>query len=446
MKELIVLLTHVWGNQLDELYSDLSSCKDTIILADKNSKYINDYPKDNPNLILFNGNSIEHGLYHHKIDDHIFFNDFMPLFQIMDILQKYDRFWLIESDVRYNGNWEDFFKKIDSEEADLMVAWYNSYHNAPHFWWWPNKNTSQYYQSPYPPTKTLLDIPQNRWRKGLFCISRISTHLMKLIYQEMPFYHEYFECLIPTLAYSNGFTIKNLSKRDVLSKEYSWTKKNGYVEDNKIHHACKIINSEIPSDILDLYNTINEKTGFLKILVKKQYKDFLNKLWIKTHELSMEIDNDLIIELNNIKNYDAGSEYFCDSTRYLIQIDKKIKQLPQQYFDGFLTKNKVEKVGIYLNFLTYYLNRFGKNDLIISVCENLLQDQIYPLHISEKTYIKHELEQLKKYNICPRLVNRILSQIYGYPEPKILYETPNGDEGQLIKKIGGSINYKYYPF
>lgn len=438
MKELIVLLTHVWGNQLDELYGDLSSCKDTIILADKNSKYIDKYPKNNQNLILFDGNDTSYNLYHHISNNHVFFNIFNPLFQIMDLLRKYDRFWIVESDVRYNGDWKDFFEKMDDEECDLMISWYNSYKNAPYYFWWPNNSHNYSIQnySNSSPNKSSLNIPQSDWRKGLFCISRISLPLMEVLYKEMPNYNEYFECLVPTLANIYGFTIKNLNKRNVLSKEYTWTPKNGYVEDGKIHHACKITDSNIPIDVKTLYNIINShEDNLLKAFIMVHYKDYLNKMWIKTYKINETIES----VFSNIHDFNISH------IRYLIFLDKYI-HIQQSTFDKFLTKDRVENIGDYLSYLIYYIEKFGKNNNIIYICENLLQNQIYSLPTYCKSYIKDELEVLKKHNICNRLVDRILAQIQGTPEPIVLYKKIDGIYGEFLQAINHDFNYKYYPF
>jgi hypothetical protein len=441
MKELIVLLTHVWGNQLDELYNDLSSCKHTIILADKNSKHIHKYPKNNSNLIFFDGNDKSYNQFHHISNNHLFFNIFNPLFQIMDTLRGYDRFWIVESDVRYNGDWNDFFNRMDNENCDLMLSWYNSYKNAPYYFWWPN-NAHNYEIQNYSnniANKSLLNTPKETWRKGLFCISRISLPLMEVLYKEMPNYNEYFECLVPTIANNYGYTIKNLNKRNILSYEYTWTPKNGYVEDNKIHHACKITDSNIPDEVLRLYDSINNESDILlKAFAKIQYKKYLNSLWIKSYKIHDEI-NDLI------SNFTIESVDFYNDLKYLIYLDKHIL-IPQRIFDKFLTETCVENVGEYLNYLTYYINKFGRNNKIIQICEKLLQNQIYSLSTQHKAYIKDELEILKHNNICNRLVDRILVKIQGVPEPNILYKKIDGLCGEFLQTMNTEFNYKYYPF
>lgn len=136
----------------------------------------------------------------------------------------------------------------------------------------------------------------------------------------------------------------------------------------------------------------------------------------------------------------SGSKEFCFCARHLNNSDKKI-------YESYLTKETVESMGDYIVYLTNYLLKFGVDRKLRETCEIFLQNQIYSLSLDHKKYIEDELIILKRYNICPRIVDRILSQIQGHIEPKILYKKYNISDVNLLKNtVTEGANYKFYPF
>ncbi len=48
----------------------------------------------------------------------------------------YDYYWLVEYDVRFNGNWNTFFSFFEDKEEDFVTAHVEKMEDNPHWVWW----------------------------------------------------------------------------------------------------------------------------------------------------------------------------------------------------------------------------------------------------------------------------------------------------------------------
>lgn len=460
MKELVVILTHVWGEQIKNMCEEISKCRDIILLADIESKNKYNYPNniDNMNVIFFDKKNHNFNIDSHKsknVKRRYFFNNFLAIFQIMDEIRKYDRFWMIESDVRYHGDWCDFFKKTDNIQGDLLISNLYTYEQDKNFFWWPNNKQGFDYTNrelyKFSSDKNFNDIPKDKWCHALFCISRISLPLMEMLYQEFPHYNIFFECLVPTLTIYHNFIIKCLNKHpEIMSKSYNWLPVNGFMEDNVIHHACKSIDYEkynyeqkIYEQIINKYKD-NPDCALYIILIKFFYKKFLNKKWINTCNLTKEINEDI---KNIIPTLKPGSKQFCQFANYISYLNNiSSLNIPKEYIDKFLTDEPVESIGDYFQFLINYTEKYNESKRVAIIIINIMERQVLKLSPFEKKYIEKELRYFHKKNVCERFTTRFLSQIQGIPEPSVQYYQISDDIRHINECIGGLVNYKYYPF
>lgn len=113
-------------------------------------------------------------------------------------LAGFDRFWLVEYDVDFSGDWSDFFSTMQPVEADLLATQLR----------WRRDN---------PGWKLLAGIADPRndpsgHAIGFMPVSRFSRRLVERYRQEFarPGWSGHFELLLPTIALRAGFTAVDL--------------------------------------------------------------------------------------------------------------------------------------------------------------------------------------------------------------------------------------------
>jgi hypothetical protein len=52
----------------------------------------------------------------------------------------YQYYWLIEDDVLYEGDWNNFFSEFSHNHADFISSYFTHFHHAPHWYWWNDIN------------------------------------------------------------------------------------------------------------------------------------------------------------------------------------------------------------------------------------------------------------------------------------------------------------------
>ncbi len=110
---------------------------------------------------------------------------------------EYDFYWLIEYDVRFSGDWRQFFNYFDRSKADLLSCYIRNYADTPNWPWWGLKH----------PTK---EIPlQERYAsfEPIYRLSNRSLKLLDLLLRDGWRGHQ--EVVIPTLLYHYGFRLRD---------------------------------------------------------------------------------------------------------------------------------------------------------------------------------------------------------------------------------------------
>lgn len=49
---------------------------------------------------------------------------------------EFAQYWTIEQDVRYMGDWQNFFQDVNESSADLLTAHVRRFREEPNWWWW----------------------------------------------------------------------------------------------------------------------------------------------------------------------------------------------------------------------------------------------------------------------------------------------------------------------
>ena len=113
-------------------------------------------------------------------------------------LERYQRFWLVEYDVDYSGNWRDFFSAVSPYGEDLLVTRLRKLSHDPHW--------RQQYD--YAQPSGLLADPLI----GFFPISRLSRALAERYPQIVANaeWRGHFEMVLPNAAASAGFSVGDI--------------------------------------------------------------------------------------------------------------------------------------------------------------------------------------------------------------------------------------------
>lgn len=107
-----------------------------------------------------------------------------------------DYYWFVEDDVRFNGQWADFFHFFEAYDHDFISCHLRYYKEEPGWFWWktlhhPDRN-----------------IPLNDRIRSFNPIYRISGRALSFIHQALTdFWIGHHEVLLPTLLHQHGYSI-----------------------------------------------------------------------------------------------------------------------------------------------------------------------------------------------------------------------------------------------
>lgn len=120
-----------------------------------------------------------------------------PALQFFLDYPDYDFYWLIEYDVRFSGDWRDFFRYFAHSNADLLTCDIRSYIEKPNWSWWELKHPSK-------------NIPLRKRYASFNPIYRISNRGLKLIDRlQREGWSGHHEVLLPTLLYNHGLRLRD---------------------------------------------------------------------------------------------------------------------------------------------------------------------------------------------------------------------------------------------
>ena len=137
---------------------------------------------------------------------------------------QYDFYWRIEYDVRFGGDWGDFFRHFLDNKADLLATYVKTYKEDPHWNWWNAIN---------------LQVEQDCLRGVFFPVVRFSRRsLASLDRKYRAGALGYCEIIVPTLLNIERMNIEDIGKRfyDLFTVNF-----NGIVikKKGKLHHPVR---------------------------------------------------------------------------------------------------------------------------------------------------------------------------------------------------------------
>lgn len=121
-----------------------------------------------------------------------------PLLKFYKENQGYDYYWLVEDDVRFSGEWKDFFGSFASCTSDFLSSVIETKAENPTWCWWTCLKTGNEV------------IAEEKLLKSFNPIYRLSSQALVCIDAHLRIgWMGHYEVLLPTLLYNKGFLLED---------------------------------------------------------------------------------------------------------------------------------------------------------------------------------------------------------------------------------------------
>lgn len=121
-----------------------------------------------------------------------------PLLKFFKENQCYDYYWLVEDDVRFSGEWKDFFGSFASCTSDFLSSVIETKAENPTWYWWTSLKTGNEV------------IAEEKLLKSFNPIYRLSSQALACIDAHLRIgWMGHYEVLLPTLLYNKGFLLED---------------------------------------------------------------------------------------------------------------------------------------------------------------------------------------------------------------------------------------------
>lgn len=121
-----------------------------------------------------------------------------PLLKFYKENQGYDYYWLVEDDVRFSGEWKDFFGSFASCTSDFLASVIETKAENPTWYWWTSLKTGNEV------------IAEEKLLKSFNPIYRLSSQALVCIDAHLRIgWMGHYEVLLPTLLYNKGFLLED---------------------------------------------------------------------------------------------------------------------------------------------------------------------------------------------------------------------------------------------
>lgn len=121
-----------------------------------------------------------------------------PLLKFFKENQCYDYYWLVEDDVRFSGDWKDFFDSFASSTSDFLSSVIETKAENPNWYWWTSLKVGNEV------------IAEEKLLKSFNPIYRLSSQALVCIDAHLRIgWMGHYEVLLPTLLYNKGFFLED---------------------------------------------------------------------------------------------------------------------------------------------------------------------------------------------------------------------------------------------
>lgn len=125
-------------------------------------------------------------------------SNLFPLLKFFKENQCYDYYWLVEDDVRFSGEWKDFFGSFASCTSDFLSSVIETKAENPTWYWWTSLKTGNEV------------IAEEKLLKSFNPIYRLSSQALVCIDAHLRIgWMGHYEVLLPTLLYNKGFLLED---------------------------------------------------------------------------------------------------------------------------------------------------------------------------------------------------------------------------------------------
>ncbi len=123
----------------------------------------------------------------------------LPILRFFLDRPHFDRYWVIEDDVRCSGPWSDIFGELAQSKADLLMTVVQRYAENPRWKWWPFLVTGG------------EQLPARRLVKGFTPFCRLSAACLQAIDEKYrQSWGGHYEVSWPTIACGAGLSIEDI--------------------------------------------------------------------------------------------------------------------------------------------------------------------------------------------------------------------------------------------
>lgn len=121
-----------------------------------------------------------------------------PLLKFFKENQCYDYYWLVEDDVRFSGDWKDFFDSFASSTSDFLSSVFETKAENPNWYWWTSLKAGNEV------------IAEEKLLRSFNPIYRLSSQALVCIDAHLRIgWMGHYEVLLPTLLYNKGFLLED---------------------------------------------------------------------------------------------------------------------------------------------------------------------------------------------------------------------------------------------
>lgn len=124
------------------------------------------------------------------------------IFPLLDFSHHhyYENYWLVEYDVRFTGEWIDFFQQFDDDPSDLLGTSLHDHSHKPSWFWWSSLRTPIFRITR---KKDLV--------RGFFPVLRVTKGALEAFERATRRgWNGHYEVVLPTVLRKQGFTISDI--------------------------------------------------------------------------------------------------------------------------------------------------------------------------------------------------------------------------------------------
>jgi hypothetical protein len=224
----VLFLTHVWAPEIEATFEALSNMRnsseiDAWLLLDAIAPGAKALTARYKRHHLFDEASLFKLSYPQMPGRRLNFHAHFPVLDFYRAHPEYDYYWAVEYDVRYSGEWDQFFASFLDFNHDLITAHIRRYRQENRWCWW---NTLQH---------SSKVIAREKYLRSLNVIYRLSSKALAYLHSaQTDGWRGHPEATIPTLLLEAGFRLLDMGGKgeftppELRNRFYtSWTTASG---------------------------------------------------------------------------------------------------------------------------------------------------------------------------------------------------------------------------